>query len=53
MRMDKWLIILAVWCMPSVALVAAVSWHRYKAQLRIRRLHLDEMFAHGAQHRHA
>jgi hypothetical protein len=52
--MEKWLIILALWCMPSVVLVAAsLSWHRHKAQLRIRQLRLDEMFAHGAHHQHA
>ena len=49
--MDKALIILALWCLPSALLVAIEVWHRYKANLRIRRLHLDEMFAHG-QHAH-
>lgn len=38
--------ILFVWCIPSLVLVASVTWHRYKAQLRIRQLHLDVLFQH-------
>ena len=45
--MDKALIILALWCLPSALLVALEVWHRYKANLLIRRLHLDAMFAHA------
>lgn len=47
--MEKVLIILALWCLPSALLVAIEIWHRYKANLLIRRLHLDEMVAqaHG------
>jgi len=48
--MEKALIILALWCLPSALLVAIAVWHRHKANLLIRRLHLDAMFAHAHQH---
>jgi len=50
--MDKMLLVLTLWCTPSALLVACASWQRHKAQLRIKALHLDEVFSHRA-HRHA
>ncbi len=36
--------VLLLWCIPSVLLLGSASWQRYKAQLRIKALHLDQMF---------
>jgi hypothetical protein len=44
--MGQFALIMVVWWVPSLVLIAAVTWHRHKAQLRIRRLRLDELFHH-------
>jgi len=49
--MDKMLLVLTLWCTPSALLVACASWQRHKAQLRIKALHLDEVFSHHVHRR--
>jgi hypothetical protein len=49
--MEKVLLILALWCVPSMLLVAVRVWHLHKAELRVRQLHLDDMVAHAHAHR--
>jgi hypothetical protein len=38
-------LMIVLWCTPSLALVAIAAWHLYRAQLRVRELHLDVVFA--------
>jgi len=41
------LLIFALWCLPSAALVLCIGWQRRRARARIRALHLDELFEHA------
>lgn len=44
--MDKVLIVFALWCMPSVALAAYLTWRSNRSQTRlIKLLHLEDLFA--------
>ena len=45
------LLILALWCVPSILLVAVRVWHVYKANIRVHELHLDAMFAQARHSR--
>ncbi len=53
--MDKVLLILALWCVPSVLLVGVRLWHMHKATLRLKQLRLHVMLsqARHAHERHA
>jgi hypothetical protein len=52
-RMRTVLLILALWCVPSVLLVGVRLWHLQKATLRLRQLRLDLMLSHTHHQRHA